>query len=76
LLAHVEIFNSIRRNDHKKALSLWEKLAASIPLLFMEPNPAPLNYCPKKFGLISSAELRLPLVEISRELKTKLDKFL
>jgi 4-hydroxy-tetrahydrodipicolinate synthase len=73
---YVEIFNAVRRNDHKMALGLWKKLAALIPLLFTEPNPAPLKYCLKKLGLIASAELRLPLVEISRELEAKLDKFL
>ena len=39
-----------------------------IPLLFAEPNPTPVKYCLKKLGLIESDEVRLPLVNISKEL--------
>ncbi len=46
-----------------------------IPLLFAEPNPTPVKYCLKKLGLIESDEVRLPLVNISKELEEKLDTF-
>lgn len=71
--AFVDIYNKVQANDHKTALELWKPLAKFIPLLFDEPNPAPIKYYLNKIGLISSSEVRLPLVEISDTLKTKLD---
>jgi 4-hydroxy-tetrahydrodipicolinate synthase len=67
------IYRDIRANDISIAREKWKPLSRFIPLLFNEPNPAPIKYCLKKAGLISSAELRLPLVEITDALKTKLD---
>jgi 4-hydroxy-tetrahydrodipicolinate synthase len=72
----IDIFTSIQRNDHTKALEKWKKLYRIIPLLFAEPNPAPIKYCLKKLGLIESAETRLPLMEITKELENKLDAVL
>lgn len=71
--AFVDIYNKVQANDHKTALELWKPLAKFIPLLFDEPNPAPIKYYLNKIGLISSSEVRLPLIEISDALKTKLD---
>jgi 4-hydroxy-tetrahydrodipicolinate synthase len=65
----VEIFDLIARNDHHAALQHWRKLAACIPLFFQEPNPAPVKYCLQQLGLIHSCETRLPITEISEELK-------
>jgi len=69
----VDMYTSVRRNDHKAALETWRGLAEVIPLLFAEPNPAPVKYWLKKAGLIASAETRLPLVRISDELERLLD---
>ncbi|HEX7511234.1 MAG TPA: 4-hydroxy-tetrahydrodipicolinate synthase [Chitinivibrionales bacterium] len=69
----IDIFKSIRQNDHGKALGIWKKLSKIIPLFFAEPNPAPIKYCLKKLGLIQSAETRLPLMDITQELENKLD---
>ena len=44
-----------------------------IPLLFAEPNPTPLKYSLNKLGLIESDEVRLPLVNITAELESKLN---
>ncbi len=73
---YIGIYKLIKGNDHKSALELWRRLSPLIPLLFVEPNPAPIKYCLKKLGLIQSAETRLPIVEISQELERKLDRFL
>ncbi|HEX3045847.1 MAG TPA: 4-hydroxy-tetrahydrodipicolinate synthase [Bacillota bacterium] len=72
----VEIYNLIQANNHQAALEKWRGLADFIPLLFMEPNPAPLKYCLQRHGLIKSLETRLPLTEISEGLKGKLDQVL
>lgn len=72
----VSIYNYIKNNDHQNALILWNKLYKIIPLLFKEPNPTPLKYCLQKLGLITSDEVRLPLLSITDDLKIQLDNVL
>lgn len=72
----IDVYNKVKANDHAGALQIWKKLYEFIPLLFKEPNPAPIKYCLNKQGLISSPEVRLPLVQISNQLKEKLDRLL
>jgi 4-hydroxy-tetrahydrodipicolinate synthase len=69
----VEIYRRIKENDMETALTIWKELYDFIPLLFKEPNPAPIKYCLLKQGLIESDEVRLPLTGISDQLKIKLD---
>lgn len=69
----VEVYDRIKENDTAGALEAWKKLYGFIPLLFKEPNPAPIKYCLKKLGLIASSEVRLPLTQITDQLKAKLD---
>jgi 4-hydroxy-tetrahydrodipicolinate synthase len=71
--AFLDVYNKVKANDHEGALAVWKTLYPFIPLLFEEPNPAPIKYCLSKLGLISSPETRLPLTEISDGLKAKLD---
>lgn len=73
---YVDIFKLMQSNNYVDALNAWKSIETIIPLLFLEPNPAPLKYLLAKKGLISSSELRLPLTEISEGLKEKLDKFI
>ncbi|WOO37529.1 4-hydroxy-tetrahydrodipicolinate synthase [Anaerocolumna sp. AGMB13020] len=70
----VKIFKDIKANNAEEALNTWKEIYPLIPLLFEEPNPAPIKYCLNQIGLIDSPELRLPLTEISDELKVKIDK--
>ncbi len=70
----MEIYYLMRDNNYKLALQTWNQLARIIPLLFKEPNPAPLKYILHKQKLIQSGELRLPLVEISANLKMEIDR--
>ena len=67
------IYTDIKNNDINSARETWKKLSPSIPLLFKEPNPAPIKYILKQSKLIESAELRLPLTEISDDLKKIID---
>lgn len=69
----LQVYENIANNKHKEALEIWRKLYSFIPMLFQQPNPTPLKYCLMKTGLIESSEVRLPLVEITEELKNKLD---
>lgn len=70
----MEVYYLMRDNNFKLALQTWNQLSRVIPLLFKEPNPAPLKYILHKQKLIQSGELRLPLVEISANLKIEIDK--
>lgn len=69
----LKIYHKIKDNDLEAAFSVWKQLYPFIPLLFKEPNPAPVKYLLHKKGLIASAEVRLPLTQISDGLKEKLD---
>ncbi len=57
----------------REAFKTWKELYPFIPLLFKEPNPAPIKYVLSKMGLLDSSELRLPLTQISEGLKEKLN---
>ena len=72
----IKLFDLISANNHKDALNQWKPLLEMIPLLFAEPNPAPLKYYLHRKGLIRSLETRLPIVEISEELKQKIDQMI
>ena len=72
----VEIYNKVKANDTEAALGTWKQLYEFISLLFKESNPAPIKYCLKEQGLISSSEVRLPLVQITDPLKEKLNKYI
>lgn len=73
---YVKVFELAKANDFNGALQEWKKVCDIIPLLFAEPNPAPLKYSLKKIGLIDSDEIRLPLMNITEDLERKLDKYL
>lgn len=72
----VEVYNKVKENDTKAAFEVWKELYDFIPLLFKEPNPAPIKHYLNELGLISSSEVRLPLTGISEPLKKQLNKFL
>jgi 4-hydroxy-tetrahydrodipicolinate synthase len=55
------------------ALQRWQSVADLTRLLFAEPSPAPIKYWLWRSGLIDSAELRLPMTEVSAEFAARLD---
>ena len=77
--AHVETesFASVRNllvaGQRDAALSRWRSIADLTRLLFAEPSPAPIKYWLWRSGLIDSAELRLPMTDVSAELAARLD---
>jgi 4-hydroxy-tetrahydrodipicolinate synthase len=77
--AHVEteVFAAVGRlvaaGEHDAALARWRSVADLTRLLFAEPSPAPIKYWLWRSGLIESAEVRLPMTEVSRELAARLD---
>jgi 4-hydroxy-tetrahydrodipicolinate synthase len=72
----VDLYKKVKENNQKEALQIWKQLYEFIPLLFKEPNPSPIKYCLQEQGLISSSEVRLPLTEISDQLKEKLNHYI
>lgn len=72
----IEVYNKVKENDTKAAFEVWKELYDFIPLLFKEPNPAPIKHYLNELGLISSSQVRLPLTGISEPLKKQLNKFL
>jgi 4-hydroxy-tetrahydrodipicolinate synthase len=79
LSAHVEtesfaaVQTLFKEGNHGAALARWESISNLTRLLFSEPSPAPAKYWLSHIGLIDSAELRLPMVEVSAELATRLE---
>ena len=77
--AHVETetFARIRElvvaGERDAALSHWRSVADLTRLLFSEPSPAPIKYWLWRTGLIDSAELRLPMTQVSAGLAAHLD---
>ena len=79
LSAHLETegFAAVRtlmkQGERAEALACWQSIAELTRLLFTEPSPAPAKYWLARSGLIDSAEVRLPMVEVSTELAAQLD---
>jgi 4-hydroxy-tetrahydrodipicolinate synthase len=63
----------VKRGDRDVAQARWDGISDLTELLFAEPSPAPVKYWLWRTGLIDSAEVRLPMVEISAPLAARLD---
>jgi 4-hydroxy-tetrahydrodipicolinate synthase len=80
LSAHVatETFARVRtlliEGDREAAEACWQRVAGLTRLLFTEPSPAPAKYWLARSGMIASAEVRSPIVEVSAELSDWLDR--
>jgi 4-hydroxy-tetrahydrodipicolinate synthase len=72
----LRVWDSVQRGDLKSALGEWNVLTKIIPLMFREPNPAPIKYMLAKKGIIDSPEVRLPLAPISEQLRATIDKLI
>ncbi|MEN8907684.1 MAG: 4-hydroxy-tetrahydrodipicolinate synthase [Clostridiales bacterium] len=66
------VFKNIKANNYFEALRIWKNISKIIPKLFEEPNPAPVKYLLKENDMIISDEVRLPITEISCNLKSEL----
>jgi 4-hydroxy-tetrahydrodipicolinate synthase len=79
LSAHIETatfaaIGKLFREGHVDAAhERWEGVAELTRLLFAEPSPAPAKYWLWRTGLVDSAEVRLPMVEVSGDLAARLD---
>src|SRR5262245_1577578 len=80
LSAHLEteafasVQTLLQQGDRQGARARWKQVSAITRLLFAEPSPAPAKHCLARNGLIDSAEVRLPMVEVSEQLAALLDE--
>lgn len=70
--AFVRVFDELQAGDLQTALTQWNQLSSWIPLLFGEPNPAPIKVWLADQGLVRSPECRLPLTAVSQQLVEEL----
>jgi len=79
LSAHVEtdhfasVQTLLREGNHEAAAARWQNVRDLTRLLFAEPSPAPAKYWLWRAGLIESAEVRLPMVEVGEALAAQID---
>ena len=79
LSAHIEtesfaaVRALVREGNLDAARARWESVSDLTRLLFAEPSPAAAKYWLWRTGLIDSADVRLPMVEVSAELAARLD---
>lgn len=67
------VSSHLRSGNREAAAACWQDVAELTRLLFAEPSPAPAKYWLARTGLISSGEVRSPIVEVSAELAARLD---
>jgi 4-hydroxy-tetrahydrodipicolinate synthase len=71
LSAHIEtdtfaaVQTLLKQGDRDAALARWESVSDLTEMLFAEPSPAAAKYWLSRTGLIDSAEVRLPMTEVS-----------
>lgn len=70
----IEAFEAVGTSGLVAAKQEFKKYEPLIKLMFSEPNPTPVKYALYKMGVITSDEVRLPLVSATKELKTQIDK--
>ena len=70
-----EVLKLLEANRLTDARAKWSTFTDVIDLLFGEPNPGPIKYLLCQEGLIKSAELRLPMTEITKGMEQKLDAY-
>ena len=68
-----DLMNLCLAGKFDEASKINDKLMKLHECLFLEPSPGPVKYAAEKLGLMSS-ELRLPLVEISKNTKDRVDE--
>jgi len=69
-----EVARLMAAGERDAALAQWLEVAELARLLFAEPSPAPIKHWLWRLGLIDSAQVRLPMTEVSAELAARLDQ--
>ena len=73
-----EVFAAIaaemKAGNRDTALLAWQSVFELTRLLFVEPSPAPAKFWLARIGLIDSAEVRSPMVEVGPELAARIEE--
>jgi 4-hydroxy-tetrahydrodipicolinate synthase len=72
--AFARVQSLMAAGERDAALACWQAVADLTKLLFAEPSPAPIKYWLWRTGLIDSAEVRLPMTEVSAELAARIER--
>jgi 4-hydroxy-tetrahydrodipicolinate synthase len=72
--AFAQVAGHVRAGNQPAALAAWSTIADLPCLLFAEPSPAPIKHWLWRQGLIDSPEVRLPMVPVSEELATRIER--
>lgn len=68
--------NAVTAGHLAEARRLHDELFELNQAIFFDTNPIPLKYMMARLGLVQTSEVRLPLVEASREVQQRLDEVL
>ena len=68
-----EICKLMAAGARDAAQARWQSVEGLTRLLFTEPSPAPIKHWLWRTGLIDSAEVRLPMTEVSAELAARIN---
>lgn len=71
-----KVFTYFQKKEFDKSLKQQNKLSSINQLMFVETNPMPVKYFLKNLKLINSCETRLPLIELNKNNKGKIKKYL
>lgn len=72
----IEVYDRYKNGDKEGSRELFTRVAPFIDHLFAEPAPAMIKWLLVSQGIITSDQLRLPLMPASEELKAKMDQYM
>lgn len=72
----IEVYDRYKNGDKEGSRELFTRVAPFIDHLFAEPAPAMIKWLLVSQGIITSDQLRLPLMPASEQLKAKMDQYM
>lgn len=72
----IEVYDRYKNGDKEGSRELFTLVAPFIDHLFAEPAPAMIKWLLVNQGIITSDQLRLPLMPASEQLKAKMDQYM
>lgn len=73
---YLRLLSMIKQGRQDEMKAEWDNFAQAISLVFSEPNPSPLKFWMYYLGLISSPEVRLPMLPVSTQTQDKIKAYL
>ena len=72
----IEVYDRYKNGNKEGSRELFTRVAPFIDHLFAEPAPAMIKWLLVNQGIITSDQLRLPLMPASEQLKAKMDQYM